>query len=375
VRVSSLKISDFKHVDVTIPWASALVLFGPNDSGKTNILEAITVGFAEGGEARLDRSRYPDEASVIWDGRGQVVPVVELEVELDGLPIEGNPDQELFLSFVGPLINETTDLPELEPVKVALCALPEEDSPERPRAVAEIIEAVLAVLREGTLARAADGDEAFEGVRDDRARVLDACLASRRFRITEYGEVAWLPPSVSQLNSETLAALERLREREGDSDEGPPLGDVWMELGEPELDGDPLPHFLRAVRIDFGERGAEDFFRRLERSIERALDYHEFVSTRGSRFRTIPLIPRDRWLVREGRAVSLLPAVEEACGDLAARANDLAPAFVSRVYEIRIAPHQPDEWRMLDGRRVSVRLAARSVKGAIVPVACHAASR
>jgi hypothetical protein len=47
VRVKTLTVSDFKGVEARLPWAAAVVLFGANDSGKTNILEALASFFAE----------------------------------------------------------------------------------------------------------------------------------------------------------------------------------------------------------------------------------------------------------------------------------------------------------------------------------------
>jgi recombinational DNA repair ATPase RecF len=41
VRIHRIGIRDYKGVDAELPVGSALVLFGPNDGGKTNVLEAI----------------------------------------------------------------------------------------------------------------------------------------------------------------------------------------------------------------------------------------------------------------------------------------------------------------------------------------------
>jgi recombinational DNA repair ATPase RecF len=46
VRVQSIQLTMYKGISVTVPWSPSVVLFGPNDSGKTNILEALLTVFA-----------------------------------------------------------------------------------------------------------------------------------------------------------------------------------------------------------------------------------------------------------------------------------------------------------------------------------------
>jgi recombinational DNA repair ATPase RecF len=45
VRIVELGLSGYKGVDVRLSWNRVNVLFGPNDAGKTNILEAIASVF------------------------------------------------------------------------------------------------------------------------------------------------------------------------------------------------------------------------------------------------------------------------------------------------------------------------------------------
>jgi hypothetical protein len=47
VRLVELQLQGFKGIEVTLPWSHLNVLFGPNDSGKTNILEAVALAFGE----------------------------------------------------------------------------------------------------------------------------------------------------------------------------------------------------------------------------------------------------------------------------------------------------------------------------------------
>jgi hypothetical protein len=80
-------------LDVQLPLPSAMVLFGPNDSGKTNVLEGLVTGLDELRDVR---------AQPLLAGRAPVdeVAVIDLLFELDGLDVEGHPHQELFLSFM-----------------------------------------------------------------------------------------------------------------------------------------------------------------------------------------------------------------------------------------------------------------------------------
>ncbi len=61
MRVVSLSLKEFKGLDVRLDWPSAIVLFGPNDSGKTNILEAIEFLFTGAASGRVDRFRQHED--------------------------------------------------------------------------------------------------------------------------------------------------------------------------------------------------------------------------------------------------------------------------------------------------------------------------
>lgn len=41
MRIRTLRLRDFKGVDVLLEWRPALVLFGRNNAGKSNVLEGI----------------------------------------------------------------------------------------------------------------------------------------------------------------------------------------------------------------------------------------------------------------------------------------------------------------------------------------------
>ena len=56
MRIHEVSANHFKGLeDVTLPWSSAVVLFGPNDSGKTRLLEALISELAPARSGALSR--------------------------------------------------------------------------------------------------------------------------------------------------------------------------------------------------------------------------------------------------------------------------------------------------------------------------------
>jgi recombinational DNA repair ATPase RecF len=53
MRIDRIYVSGYKRVDATLTWSSAVVLFGRNDAGKSNILEAVASAVG-GGDRRED---------------------------------------------------------------------------------------------------------------------------------------------------------------------------------------------------------------------------------------------------------------------------------------------------------------------------------
>ena len=107
MRFRKVCISGGRHMDVELPWASAMVLFGPNDSGKTNILEDFVWGIGMKGARKATRGGRAGELT--------------FEVELDGIDIPGHPDGETFVSWFlswsvpvsWPGLEDLRDYPEL----------------------------------------------------------------------------------------------------------------------------------------------------------------------------------------------------------------------------------------------------------------------
>src|SRR5438067_13120124 len=59
MRIAQLLVLDYKNVQATLPWAPAIVLFGPNDAGKSNILEAV--GASTGTRRDRTDARFDDD--------------------------------------------------------------------------------------------------------------------------------------------------------------------------------------------------------------------------------------------------------------------------------------------------------------------------
>jgi recombinational DNA repair ATPase RecF len=45
MRIRELRITEFRGVEVKLLLGSAVILFGPNDSGKSNVLDAVEIAF------------------------------------------------------------------------------------------------------------------------------------------------------------------------------------------------------------------------------------------------------------------------------------------------------------------------------------------
>ena len=82
MRIETTVLSDYKGMaDAQLPWVPALVFFGPNDAGKTNVLEAIAQAYGGRSALRRDPMEFGEE----------VVGVLVL-FHLEGLDVPGHPD-------------------------------------------------------------------------------------------------------------------------------------------------------------------------------------------------------------------------------------------------------------------------------------------
>ncbi len=69
MRLRQLSLTGFKGVEITLTWQRANVLFGPNDAGKTNVLEAVASAFGSGELVRPSaRSPSPRASALLHLG-------------------------------------------------------------------------------------------------------------------------------------------------------------------------------------------------------------------------------------------------------------------------------------------------------------------
>jgi len=344
VRISRVHICAFKGVDVELPWASAVVLFGPNDGGKTNILEGFLSNF--GADRRV---RVQPEIEGRFGTGDQAA--VGLDVELNGLGIPGHPDQMVFLKWLlGGNVEPwwqpfSEDLSNAEAIAVEdepwdklraeferLC-----DDPERAAGPAALVELTMEAFRAARAKRLNDLGLA--------ETLTEAQLRSPRFEVWN-GMLYWV------------------------ASEGTPR-EILAEfaLYETQPDGTDLDDFLEPLELQVVRVGASaganaGLLDRLEDALERqsmrALEAAVPRDDEGP-FKFVKLIlPNDLWVEREGEATVLRPAIRTACAALSERVNALAPPFVADSYEIHVVPLFPDEWHAYGGRHVAVRLQPRS---------------
>jgi energy-coupling factor transporter ATP-binding protein EcfA2 len=347
MRIHRVHIRDFKGVDAVIPWASAVVLFGPNDSGKTNILEAFLTALGHAGTPREEPSPK----------RGFLGPMGWssscLEVELDGLDVSGSRDQEIFLSWFLSAntavsrtpwwLDESSENDEELDWQFSILDGLEQGSRDarhdfgrltpggdRPHAIAELVERVRDCVRvtwEALRAGAADlgAHATFSGAE---------ATQGRRFLVGGT-ELAWLPPRIDRQGDVAMAELECTPEP---SKQGPVIESFLRPLG------------IRVIRVQPASGGFAELCERLERLLPKLSHW-----SRDSLFNN----DRDAWVQRQGGFVWRQPAMKGACAELSERVNDLLPQFVARSYDVEIVPLLPDQWHEYGGRHAAVRLRAR----------------
>lgn len=384
MQIRAIGIHGYKGVETFVTWEPAVVLFGRNDAGKSNILEAIA--WAGGLQAsRADPLREDREANVF------------ALVELDRLDDEESLDAKLLAALlqmrhVPPLFPyEDPHAPAPDPEREAyrwgpspLSEYPgsllewdpsaEEDAAarqfkigcvgemylsEEPLIAPGSITEVRRVLRDGGLAFAGSS---LEEVAEDAAAarawfevLLDRCLRSRWIWCQwPAGVVRWLSPMTVECSSDERAAARR-------------LADVFGDEHIPILDG-----FVRGLASGQGVAGLAPFlaihghvFRpwrvvRVSGSTERlerlSAEVAEFVrsdvqrSLRGGR-------TADPWLAdhKQGATVISEP-VRELCQRLSEHATAIAPLFVTRAYDIRVEPLEPVQWHRHGDRRIRLAL-------------------
>lgn len=382
MRVIEVAPETYKGLSgVRLEWSPIVVLFGPNDGGKTNILESVAGGLRTiaglGFDApRTDRFHAEDE-------------IIQLVLELDGVGIPGHVDDLFFrqwLQFGAVWLDADIEFadPSGHPQEGELPA-PTEFYAEVAFELGDDLcttDELLARFRDRALAAAsAEWGESWTAVSEDHASLLDLCLSSRKFGWSENGlgemDFLWLTPALPHPPDDLISAAQRLVANAGSLPAGVPefrasgpelpergfatAGSGFAEFVEQVARGKPseMPFFWAeawpvhlnlwdVVQIADTSESFTDLSARVTAFVRRhvptpAADDHD---------------ESDPWLER-GRAgwVRVAPQVVEICERLGRVATSLAPAFVTDRYDIIIEPVSPTDWESLGGRRLDVLLA------------------
>ncbi len=356
MRIHRVRVSNFKGLDVEFPWVSAMVLFGANDSGKTNILEGLMSNL--GAERAMRTEPFlPERSSTASDWAD-----VYFDVELDGLDIEGHPDQEIYLSLLFVDDAERWWMPQFD--------YEDDEAAEADEAV-EFEELALWADIAADYARLEHETEragavaqlvrrARETVCDTRNRRVALCTDAERLRLESGAEAFqsnWFIVGADRLSWASPNDDGRL---------GRDLGDFFLFIdhgpGNPLTESFHNPLNIRVVHARASRETFTSLYDRLEHFLESFSRYRcrREAMDAGGPVKLFEMVVNDLWVERIADSISLRPIVGEACASLAACVNVLAPPFVSDSYEIGIVPLFPDEWHAYGGRHVAVRLRPRS---------------
>jgi energy-coupling factor transporter ATP-binding protein EcfA2 len=371
VRLIEITLQSEKRVEADLVFSPVMVLFGPNDSGKSNIIEAfedVVAGSDLFQRPTVEKGwSYSEEGGFSKRGKFMFGAWSESSVllELDGLDIPGHPDQRQLRDvatniYVEDAISEEDD----ECSGVWLINVdPSTDSEAREVAASFIIE------------RASDACDDWDSVRDAFVVVLDACLKSREFLLNGQGELSWLAPDASGWSGEIAASCAHLAaQRSLWLTDRVPFLDRLVErtklvstaerafiaflVGESEL-FKTVP-FIPAVVIPAAMTlNPQNLVARIEDFITES-EFETIVEVQGQPARFAGTLGAERWLAREGDLVGIDERVVALCGELAAAATEIAPPFVNANYDILVQPLLPSDWPAYGGRKVRIALQQRS---------------
>lgn len=359
MKTLSVRIREYKGVAAELGWAPVMVLFGPNDSGKTNLLESLAASL--GGTPPEKDIRRADPTLGAPDHVD-----AEVRVTFDGLNVPGHADRRLLAQLLGPgapgngtrtagdvFVGANEDLMD----GIGPFLLP---SPSEPT---EAFDELIGALRGQCLKAADERCTDFTEVSQSYSALLELCLGSPHFLVC-FG-LHWLTPRPCERAPEAHSHARFLDEHRGLWATGRiPILESFVQTllaGNPEQ-----VEWCSAVPVDYSRlwqlvpltqisQDSRALTRRIEDWLvacrERALG--AVIKMPAA---TIP-IPQ-RLLAQAGRdgAVRVHPQVNELCEHLSHETTTIAPRFISGHYRIVIEPLAPDLWHAFDGAQVRLCL-------------------
>jgi hypothetical protein len=350
-----------------------IVLFGRNDAGKTNIIEALAQ-FAEPWTSPEDVRE--DSLTPQATGYG----IRRVEFELDGRDVPKHPDRLALRDLVTTghswLVPDQYQPGWSEHRRHELRLVGDEWVALDPdRNHASDLGEFLRRLAESAHQVAAR-DELLVGNEEAFALLVAACLRSR-WLAYESGSVMWLAPLAEEVEERERVAAETIA-LSGVADRLPlRLGEVaraiasrsprrthFLELYE---DQDTVLTPFRIVRLLASQPGIVELEQTVQRELTagllrgRGLPLHDASSAPTFGF-------PDPWFVADdAESERLNPDVAEIAARISARATEAAPAFVRNVYDIVVEVLRPSRWWFVDGRRLRLTLRTHGAFGASFP--------
>jgi hypothetical protein len=381
MRMLELRTPYHKGSEADIAWAPLTVLFGANNSGKSNLLEAIVLGLG-GTVGRADPLIDWDVGDVESEGAA----ILECDEAIPGdraflceVLQYGDPDWTL---------GTTTHLTYTQAKRREQIWDDGGGEPFGPLGLETLRRFVkadlIAAFRRGHV-----GD--WEARSADVETVVGFVAAARHVIVRSYGSQL----AVSLEHKGMLASGGRLWEAREEWPDGVPLlgllrncveggteFDGWWDIeADAEVDGLPLwdlavfstdiePAIVASsVETALGEvlqRGrwrrqwGPGFEVRREREPSKPKFSFKAVSIEEVREMMKPRLRLDPWLVENENGVSLKPALAEFCTELSAMATEIAPPFIKDSFEVVVSPLSPGQWQPNNGRRVRLAIRERS---------------
>lgn len=358
VELVHIKLKDYKGVEADIDMAPMVVLFGRNNVGKTNVLEAF--GTAVSG---WDIGRHP--ATDVFLGVPTQIQLARVAhginasdadwlatlLQFGGDPADGPADLDLG-SGPAPLVTDGDSLPLNELAQ---------------RLQGRILE---------ELSRTCDN---WDVVASAAKTFVSEALTSEWFgSAVSVGGIVWLLPPPNERSSELLSSAAALMEA---SDLWPnghlfsrTLEELHGDIRFPMLLGMPDDHAVVVQEeVQYytpGTEGHDGLLEAIEESILRCwgqLGGYDAGPSMALRVEgldeevTITLSSHlpgvDPWLKGDASGGYRVAAnVQEGCRRLSTIATELAPNFIADDYDVRVEPVAPPDWRRNRDRRVRVLL-------------------